>query len=286
LVLKDIGPSTVFYAYWFMQWMSALSITKRKHADLKVVSRVHGADYDEDQVKSTLPFRYFQLDKVNRIFPVSHFAANYLQNKFRVSKEKIEPAHLGLLLNERLAPVNNNKLHLVSCSSLIPLKRVYLIIEILKHIKQDVMWTHFGDGPMMDQIRQKVLSLPATVSCQLKGHVSNQEFITYIKGEPISFFVNVSESEGIPVTMMEAISMGIPLIGTSICGVPEIVCKETGFLIDKDFDVTKAAALIVEEHSKGKIYSNEFRKGVQQFYRENFYAPENYQHLAQSLANV
>lgn len=71
------------------------------------------------------------------------------------------------------------------------------------------------------------------------GNVPNELFIQFLKNNAISFFINVSTREGIPVSMMEAISCSIPLIGTDVCGVPEIVTRDTGFLIPVDFEPKK-----------------------------------------------
>jgi glycosyltransferase involved in cell wall biosynthesis len=284
-IKKDINSTTTFYSYWFMQWVIALSLIKLKHPVMNIVSRVHGADYDESQVKRTLPFRYFQLSKVNKIFSVSLFAKKYLEEKFRILPDKTEVARLGLLLNDELAPINNTQLNIVSCSSVIPLKRVEKIVDVLNNIPGQVKWTHFGDGPLLTSVKQKAQKLPANITCEFMGYVSNKEFLDYLKNDPISIFINVSESEGIPVTMMEAISFGIPIVGTNICGVPEIVNEQTGFLIPKDFESNTVASVICEAHRVGKIYSEDFRKKIQFFYKENFYAPINYKTLASKLLN-
>lgn len=41
--------------------------------------------------------------------------------------------------------------------------------------------------------------------------------------EPLDCFLNMSSSEGVPIAMMEASSLGIPLLGRLVGGVPEIV---------------------------------------------------------------
>lgn len=286
LVRKDIHPETVFYSYWFMQWMTALSIMKLKHPDMKIVSRVHGADYDEEQIKRPLPFRYFQLSKVNRIFPVSAFAKEYLVKRFKLPAEKAEVSRLGLLLNEAPAPCDSSIFHMVSCSSLIPLKRVHLIVEILKHIPGEVRWTHFGDGPTMEEVKKQAGSLGPNVIVDFKGYVSNVGFLTYLKQQSVSLFINVSESEGIPVTLMEATSFGIPVAGPAICGVPEIVTQQTGYLFPKDFDPKELAALLYSKHNEGILYDPAFRNEIREFYKSHFYAPVNYKKLAESLTHV
>jgi glycosyltransferase involved in cell wall biosynthesis len=286
LVQKDINHETVFYSYWFMQWMTALSMIKLKHPEMKIVSRVHGADYDEEQIKRPLPFRYFQLSKVNRVFPVSAFAKNYLAKRFKLPAEKAEVSRLGLLLNEAPAPCDPDTFHIVSCSSLIPLKRVHLIVEILKHIPGEVKWTHFGDGPTMEDVKKKAASLGPKITVDFKGYVSNAGFISYLKNQPVSLFINVSESEGIPVTLMEATSFGIPVAGPAICGVPEIVTEQSGYLFPKDFDPKELATLLYSKHQEKILYNPAFRNGIQEFYKKTFYAPLNYKKLAESLALI
>ncbi len=285
LIKKDINANTIFYSYWFMQWVMTLSIIKIKKPCINIVSRVHGADYDELQIKRTLPFRYFQLSKVNKIFPVSNYAKNYLQSVFKVNQNKIIVSHLGLLLNENLSPIAPSELLLVSCSSMIPLKRVELIIDILKNLSGTVKWTHFGDGPLYNNIKEKAKLLNKNIEIDFKGYVSNSDFLNYLRNNSISIFINVSESEGIPVTMMEALAFGIPLIGTDVCGVPEIVCDKTGFLIPKNFNSQNVAAIINEAHLKKNIYLTEYRIQVQNYYKKYFYAPVNHKTFAALLSS-
>lgn len=49
-------------------------------------------------------------------------------------------------------------------------------------------------------------------------------------------FIHLTETEGgVPVCISEATSFGIAVIGTDVCGVPEIVNNQTGFLITVAF---------------------------------------------------
>lgn len=283
-IAKDIHQDTVFYTYWFKQWTVALSIIKQKHRQLKFVSRVHGGDYDEDQLKTTLPFRYFQLEKINHIFPVSAYGRNYLLNTFKVPASKMTTSRLGLPIMPSVFKLKEDQLIIVSCSAIIPLKRVHLIIEILKNIKIPAKWVHFGGGELLEDVKRKASELQHTL--EFKGYVPNQEFMDYLGNNPVSLFINVSESEGIPVSMMEAISQGIPLIGTDVCGVPEIVTDTTGLLLPVDFDPAEVAEKITELHQKQTIYSNTYRSGIIEFYKKNFFAEKNYQELAALLKSI
>ncbi len=284
LISKTINEYTIFYSYWFNQWMRSFSILKLKYPKLKIVSRVHGGDYDEDQVKKTLSFRYFQLRQVNKIFPVSDFGKNYLIKTFKVNPALIKTSRLGLSHYSQLSQFKQDKLRIVSCSSLIPLKRISLIIETLQHIDIPYEWIHFGDGPLKTELQKLTTSLTGEVKWM--GHVDNDTFIDFLKKEAVSLFINTSESEGIPVSMMEAISFGIPLMGTNVGGVSEIVTKSTGWLLSKNFSPIEVAQIIKTLHLSGDLYNETFRAGVQTFYKNYFSADINHKDFALQLASI
>ena len=64
--------------------------------------------------------------------------------------------------------------------------------------------------------------------------MSNQQIIDFYAKTPLDLFINVSESEGIPVSIMEAMSFGIPAIATNVGGTNEIVNQKNGYLIDSE----------------------------------------------------
>ena len=282
--LKEaIKADSIFYTYWFSQWTFTLSILKLRYPQLKLASRIHGSDYDERQRKNVLPYRYFQIEKVNRIFPVSQFGANYMQQKFKFPKERLTVSRLGLWYDNNLSPINKTELHLVSCSALIPLKRIHLILAILNEIPIPVKWTHVGSGPLEKELKERIKSLPRNCSVSFLGNIPNKDFLNFLSNNSISCFINVSESEGIPVTLMEAISYGIPVIGTNVCGVPEIVTDQTGFLIEKEFDPSIVAKEIVQKHLNFYFYDPDFRANIKAFYKNSFYALKNHKFLADEL---
>jgi colanic acid/amylovoran biosynthesis glycosyltransferase len=74
------------------------------------------------------------------------------------------------------------------------------------------------------------------VKAEFLGTRGNEEILAYYHSNDISAFVNVSSSEGIPVSIMEACSFGLPVIATAVGGTPEIVFHgKNGFLLPSDF---------------------------------------------------
>lgn len=283
-IVNKYGDRVTYYSFWFNIWVLYLSLVKRQK-DLKLVTRAHGGDYDEDQTKLFFPFRSFQVKNINVISPVSEFGVNYIKNKYPFNTAVVQKSYLGV----RAFGLNPDKEHvdfiLVSCSSLIPLKRVHLIVEILKHTNFKIKWLHFGDGPLREELLEKAKQLPSNVSFEFKGHVTNEMILEFYKGQTVDLVINVSESEGIPVSLMEAISFGIPVIGTSICGVPEIVGEKTGFLIPKDFDPVQIAGLINEYREFPSEQKSKLRISAREYWLNNFNLEVNYNKFFETYLN-
>jgi len=89
-------------------------------------------------------------------------------------------------------------------------------------------------------------ALPENIKAELKVQVSHNELMNFFRSNPIDLFLNVSSSEGVPVSIMEAMSFGIPVIATNVGGTSEIVSERTGLLINADFTPEYLAGKIIE----------------------------------------
>lgn len=275
---------SVFYTYWFDEQNSALAVLKERYfKNIKSVSRAHGFDlYDERNPKGYIFPRYFQLKKIDKVFSISQNGANYLKSKFLFAKDKIYHSRLGILQTHSEFKTNKTDLiQIVSCSSLIQLKRVIKIVEILKFVNKNVVWTHFGDGPLLEEVKIAAKKLPINIKCDFRGNTDNKLVRKFYAENHVDWFLNVSEFEGVPVSIMEAISFGIPIIAPNIGGIGEIVNELTGVLVAKEIDSEKIAK-IIEKIS----FNNEQRKLVHQFWKENYEAHSNYNTFAKELSTL
>src|ERR1043165_1646419 len=171
-----------------------------------------------------------------KIYSVSRKGYNYLKDK-NIFPEKISCSYLGIY-DKGTNPFDaSGGFVLASCSNLMPLKRVHLIIEILKNIDFPMEWIHFGgDGNALEEMKAKAAALPSNINVRFTGHVSNGEVLEHYRAHSINLFILVSEMEGLPMSLIEAASFGIPLMGTAVDGIPEIVNEQTGMLVPKNFD--------------------------------------------------
>jgi glycosyltransferase involved in cell wall biosynthesis len=175
--------------------------------------------------------------------------------------------------------------HLVSCSYLVPVKRLHLIAEALKQADFPVVWTHIGSGPLEKELRAKAEELPPNVTAEFLGQRDNREILDYYKNNPVSVFVNVSFSEGIPVTIMEAYSFGIPAIATDVGGTHEIVSDGgNGFLLRADFSPHELLDRLQQLRSMGDAEYNVLCVNARRTWREKFNAPGNYKRFYEEIS--
>jgi glycosyltransferase involved in cell wall biosynthesis len=273
---EDVLQNAVFYSYWFFDWNLSLSILKQKKIITKNITRAHRFDlYENNGKPNYLPLRKFCLKYTDKILVISTLGETYLKTIYPKYTNKIFCSYLGTKDFGFNPLPHNNTIHIVSCSNVNAGKRVHLIIEILKHINKNVLWTHFGDGKLFDTIKQEAKKLPPNITVEFKGRLSQQEIFDFYLQTPVDVFINTSISEGLPVSIMEAISFAIPVVATNVGGTSEIVNNQTGLLIEKDFDVKKVADWIaaIKQTPDIKLY----RKNIKTFWQKNFNAESNYE---------
>ena len=289
---KEISENlsdTVFYTFWMEDWATTLAFYKKRHPDLKFISRVHGFDlYDERTKEGIIPWRYFQLENISVVVTAADQARKHLQNKFPSFHEKIKRSYLGISDLGFIADFHSrDEFTLVSCSNLIPLKRVDLLVELLMKVNFNLKWVHFGDGIEMEKIRQKISGNKNNrFQYDLRGRISPSEILNYYENNKVDLFVHLSTTEGgVPLAIQEALSFGIPVIACDTGGVAEIVNSETGKLLSIDFS-SKQFHEELENLSLGFCKDADKRRKAKEYWREHFEIQQSFANFMKIIENV
>ncbi|MFA6130528.1 MAG: glycosyltransferase [Candidatus Omnitrophota bacterium] len=216
--------------------------------DIRVVTRCHGGDlfYDLPTAPSR-PYDPYVARRVDRVVPVSEIGSSHLV-AHGFACDKLVVHRLGVNIPARVAPsASGAAWRLVSCSSMIPIKRVTLLAEALSMLRQSFIWTHFGDGVQWNDVRDIVASFPENGEARLVGRVTNKEVRRFYEMGTADLFINVSESEGVPVSVMEALSAGIPCVVTDAGGTSELVDDTVGKVLAKNVSAASIARAIEQE---------------------------------------
>jgi colanic acid/amylovoran biosynthesis glycosyltransferase len=278
----------VIYSYW-LYYQSFIASRIKNNYELPAFSRAHGFDLYEYRNKGKyIPYRNFILNSINNIFLISNDGKKYLSSKYNKYIDKYIVNRLGTFDQGLSKSLANSAIRIVSCSWVVPVKRVNLIVEALSIINNlKIEWIHFGNGPLTNQINDMCKSLPENIKYSLRGSVKNEEILSFYKNNHVDLFVNVSESEGIPVSIMEASSFGIPIIATNVGGVSEIVIEgQNGYLLKKHFDIIELTGLIKKYQLLTLNEKNHLRENSRNIWDANYNITNNVKDLSNEIKKL
>jgi glycosyltransferase involved in cell wall biosynthesis len=274
------GKQQIFYSYWCDDAALGLAMMKEKFPQPTTVCRAHGWDvYFEVHPLNYLPFRQYIADQMSAVFTISQKGKETILNTWKVTTaDKVIVSRLGVVQQQAPYNTENNIFTIVSCSNLIPLKRVELIISALAQVpEQPMRWIHFGEGSELARLKRMAKnSLGEHIHWEFKGRKTNREVLSWYAFNQPAVFINVSSSEGIPVSIMEAMSFGIPCIATDVGGSGEIVNYTNGVLLAEHptpEEVAKALQLFLTKEvgltkSEGALKTWEERYNAEKNYTE------------------
>lgn len=279
--------ATIFYSYWHDPKALALALLKSEKP-IKSVARAHGWDIDYPRHKPAyLPWKNFILTHLDKTVSISDYGLMRLREVTDIAyHSKLVKFHLGK--SNSHSPILNkasNEVLIGSCSSLIPLKRVDVMIKVLAKLKLGLVhWVHFGDGPLRLELENLVDKYE--VSFEFQGNVSNGEILKYYAENYVDIFINLSSSEGIPVSIMEAQSAGIPVLALDVGGCSEIVNNENGFLLPKEATSSEIAKTISNYILSPSADKEKKRKRSYENWIEKFNAEKNYMEFTEMLIHL
>lgn len=287
----SVSNDVVIYSYW-MHATAKVAVEVKKHVfnnNVKfILTRAHR--YDVEVTASPinfLPEREYLLENIDKIYCVSDNSKQYLQETYPKFKEKVETRRLGTATRSAAAISLPRPFRLVSCSLLRKVKNVDKIADALEIIEKrgdvQVEWIHFGNGPEFENIKKQVSEKLKSTKVELPGYVSNSELMEWYGKYNPSMFINVSSSEGIPVSIMEAMSFGIPVIATDVGGNGEIVSHEkNGWLLPSKVTPLEIADAITHLYNLDSDNFEAYADSAYKTWQREYSSEKNYPSFAVS----
>ena len=270
-------------AYTF--WLGAATVGLRTAwPAVPLVSRVHRSElYAEAEGWQSIPFQAAGVRSVTLLAAVSEHGRTYLAEKYPDSVGRVVVRRLGVRdLGRPASRQSDGSLRILSASSIIPVKRVGLILEAaqgLARAGREVVWTHLGDGPGRAGIERALGDSPVTLSVHLEGHVPLQRVHQELQSGDHDVFINLSLSEGAPVSLMEAQCIGLPVVATAVGGTPEVAPPATNELVHPNASVGALCDAVLRAVTRPSEEIHQRRS----HWAENFDADVNYPAWADEL---
>jgi len=262
-VLREAKSGDTLYFFWGRGACDIVPFVS-KNLGVRSFVRMHGYDQFEAVNGGYIPYRRPLVRSATALFPVSSAGRDELQSRYPEAASKVRLTPLGATECGRASQSEDGVLRIVSCSFLRPVKRIGLLISALHLLRIPVAWTHVGDGPLMSEIREEAATLPANVTVEFNGRMRPQEIPAFYEARPIDVFLNVSESEGVPVSVQEAMSAGVPIIATDVGGTTDVVDASVGFLVPADVTPEELARLLTSFSALSAAERDVLRKSARE----------------------
>jgi glycosyltransferase involved in cell wall biosynthesis len=176
------------------------------------------------------------------VVTISKYNRRYLMGYAPEGTNKIKVVHCGVdpcvyRPAERGGPIWRPKI--LSIGQLVEKKGFTYLIEALKALADRGMSFHctiLGDGYQRSHLERKVADYGLQDRVQLAGAVYQEVALDHLRAADIFVLPCVvarnGDRDGIPVALMEAMALGLPVVSTTISGIPELIQhRETGILV-------------------------------------------------------
>lgn len=278
------------YSYWLnaaaysVVYLKKRIISKSK-SEVIAIARAHGdGDLYVEGMEYIRPGAQIINKGLDCIYSISKNGCEYLRhqtvNNVKVSRLGVEKS------NSKLVGRQNIDFIVVSCSVINENKRVQRIAEVLSKVKNcSVNWVHFGDGPLYDQLTEWCKNnMPSNIQWCLNGYTKHVEIMQYFANFTPDLFINFSRVEGIPVSIMEAMSYSIPVLATNAGAVSEIVKDGVnGFVLPVDFMNDDASRLIEKVIAFNAEEKEMFRQAAYETWNLEYNAEHNFSEFAKNI---
>ena len=279
---RDLSHTTL-YAFWMSYEAYAAALSKRKHPELRFVGRGHAFDIDEER-NPLNPYlmKRFIAEAADELYLISRYAAEqylrYMGGQGAEAKTRV--AGLG----SAGEPMEGCKdppafaggtLRVVSCAAISEIKQVPLWIDALALWEGTRLhWLHLGGGPDEEAVRAYAaqrLTGHERVSYTFAGRISHEDVLKTYEEQAFDLFVNTSRLEGGPVSIMEAMRAGIPVLAPRVGGIPEMVDEDVGLLYEPEGGAEAVWKALREFAALPREKVTEMRQNAQKRWRERYW---------------
>jgi glycosyltransferase involved in cell wall biosynthesis len=220
---------------------------------------------------------------------------NYLQKRYRPSAASFTIGVSDVIISEedfyspieRLT-VNNEIFTIISIGSLEQMyKSPHILLKSIKQVMNQGYQLHLnwlGDGRFKNSMIELARETGLEKNVSFHGNVGKNEIREQFKNS--NLFVLISQTEGLPRSMIEAMAYSLPCIGSNVGGIPELISSEC--LVEVN-NIKETADLIIkfisDQHFlnkqgeinfiKAKKFEEKTLKEKRKFFLEYLVKPSN-----------
>ncbi len=183
------------------------------------------------------------LNKAARVITISQYNIDYMNREFGVDGSRMRIVHGGADSDKFKPPASEPKEnHLLSIGRLVEKKGFEHGIRAVASLKDrypDIQYSIVGDGPLRGGLQALINELGTSNYISLRGSLPDAELMELMNRAKIfiapCMVAKDGDMDGLPAVITEAMAMGIPVVSTTISGIPEVIEDGVnGVLVEPD----------------------------------------------------
>lgn len=262
----------------------AKQMLKKQSKDIKIITTLHGTDITLVGLEpSFLPLVKFSIEESDGVTAVSRFLKEKTITNYHIDKEievitnfidieKFKPV-CHEEFKKHIAP-NDEKI-LVHVSNFRRVKRVPDTIRILEIVRKEIpaKLLLVGDGPDRSECERLARELQLEKDVIFLG---KQDGLAEILSAS-DVFLMPSQSESFGLSALEAMACGLPVVSSSVGGLPELILhNEVGFIAEfGDVErMSKYTIELLQNEKKYKSFSKKSRERAVKHFEKDKIVPQ------------
>ena len=231
--------------------------------------------FDEFQVKNygfsislQKKVRSFSIKKSDIVVTPSQHLKNFILNLG--FKNKIEIINNGVFIPEENTNIfTNDQINITIVSRLVSHKNIKKIIRAISDLNDPLIYLNIiGDGPELNQLQKISLESNNKDNIIFHGKLNRDEIDHIFLNSDI--YIQASNYEGLPHSLLEAMSYGIPVLCTPVGECKEILGNEDrGYILDLPVSKNNIKSKIIEIIGEKNIANKKGERG-KDFINENY----------------
>lgn len=236
--IKDLDVAHI-HAHWATYpSTSALILSKNLNLPFSFTSHAHDIFLEDHLLKEKVTESKFSVT-------ISNYNKNRLSNQLDLDLEsRMHIVHCGIDVTEhKFAPDNRNTKNILAVGRLDHIKGFSVLIDACKIYKEkdsDFKCYIIGNGPLKTTLQKQININDLSRHVELVGVMPQEQIKKYLSEASIFVLPSVvtkeGDMDGIPVALMEAMSVGLPVISTTVSGIPELIKNNINGLIVEPHD--------------------------------------------------
>jgi len=173
-------------------------------------------------------------------------------------------------------PKNEDMFQILSVGYLIERKGFEYLIRAMKEVlkkHKNARLKIVGSGPLENKLKNMIIKLELQNEVEIIKNVSDEELLRLYNSSDLFVLPSITDSqgntEGLGVVLLEAMASGLPVIGSNVGGIKDIIVdNETGLLFQEKNSQEIVDKIIFTIENKSKM--NKLAENGLNFVEENF----------------